>query len=309
MKTIFAAGILWFLPFFIYAQSPADSLFKVAETERRSRNYEQAETIYRALLTACTDYCEQEQISSCHILFPEPAVSDQLQALGFAQRSSHQYHWFNRDNGNQPYNSFDHFLADFKSRKRKDLKKERRQIDAQGVQLLRLTGDAIDSVLWDRFYDFYQLTYAKRSGHGGYLPKAFFQQIAATMPEQIMLVVALHRDDIIAGALNLFSSTTLFGRYWGCTKEAEFLHFEACYYQGIEFCIERGLQKFDAGAQGEHKVQRGFRPVATWSNHWIQHEGFREAIADFIDREAKQVQANIDTTRQWLPFKSECSLK
>ena len=168
---------------------------------------------------------------------------------------------------------------------------------------MRLVGTDIDKRLWDRFYDFYQLTYAKRSGHGGYLPKAFFQRIAETMPEQLLLVLAIQDDNAIAGALNLFSSTTLFGRYWGCVKEAEFLHFEACYYQGIEFCIERGLEKFDAGAQGEHKVQRGFRPMATWSNHWIGHEGFAEAVGDFIDREAEQVKGNIEATEEWLPFR------
>ncbi len=273
---------------------------RVAILEQRS---DDAAAIYQALASACKQQCTELGLSSCHILFSDKAVSDQLQAHQLMQRHSHQYHWFNRDKHGEAYGRFGDFLAEFKSRKRKDLNKERRQVAEQGVELVRLVGTDIDKRLWDRFYDFYQLTYAKRSGHGGYLPKAFFQRIAQTMPEQLLLVLAIQDDNAIAGALNLFSSTTLFGRYWGCVKEAEFLHFEACYYQGIEFCIERGLEKFDAGAQGEHKVQRGFRPMATWSNHWIGHERFAEAVGDFIDREAEQVKGNIEATEGWLPFR------
>lgn len=260
------------------------------------------DAIYQTLVDACKNECAQLDLSSCHFLFPEKSVSDTLKQQQLLQRHSHQYHWINQNKAGEPYTSFDDFLGEFKSRKRKDVKKERRLVAEQDVRLLRLTGADIDDDVWDVFYDFYQLTYAKRSGHGGYLPKAFFQTIAKTMPEQLLLVLAIQNDVAIAGALNLFSSTTLFGRYWGCTKAAEFLHFEACYYQGIEFCIERGLKKFDAGAQGEHKVQRGFRPVPTWSNHWIQHEGFRDAIQDFVVREAEQVKQNIAGTGKWLPF-------
>ena len=238
--------------------------------------------------------------------FKEP-VEKQFNKLAkqqLLQRHSHQYHWFNKNKSGDAYNDFDAFLKEFKSRKRKDVKKERQWINSQDIKLQRFTGKDIDSALWETFFDFYQRTYAKRSGHGGYLPKAFFQRIAETMPEQILLVLAFQNGIPIAGALNLFSSDTLFGRYWGCNQEAEFLHFEACYYQGIEFCIERGLKKFDAGAQGEHKVQRGFKPVNTWSNHWIQHPEFRQAIGNFINHEAEQVKTNIATTTQWLPFNS-----
>lgn len=263
------------------------------------------DSIYRVLTEACKHECERLKLSSCHFLFSEKSVSDGLQQQQLVQRHSHQYHWFNQNKHDQTYTSFEDFLTEFKSRKRKDLKKERRLVAEQDVRLLQLTGTDIKDDIWDTFYDFYQLTYAKRSGHGGYLPKAFFQAIAKTMPEQLLLVLAIQNDVVIAGALNLFSSTTLFGRYWGCTKSAEFLHFETCYYQGIEFCIERGLKKFDAGAQGEHKVQRGFRPTPTWSNHWIQHQGFRDAIQDFVEREAEQVKQNITHTREWLPFNSD----
>lgn len=263
---------------------------------------EKSDNIYQALIEACKNQCEELDISSLHFLYPEQSASDALTAQQLTQRYSHQYHWFNQNKSGEAYKDFDDFLAHLKSRKRKDLKKERRQVAEQNVELVRLTGDDITPELWDSFYHFYQRTYSKRSGHGGYLPKAFFQTIGESMPEQLLLVLAVQNEDIIAGALNLFSSNTLYGRYWGCSKEAEFLHFEACYYQGIEFCIERGLTKFDAGAQGEHKVQRGFKPVPTWSNHWIKQQDFREAIDDFIEREAEQVKQNIANTSEWLPF-------
>lgn len=263
-----------------------------------------SEAIYHSLTQACIQECEQLQLSSFHFLYPTESVSNKLAKQQLLQRHSHQYHWFNKDKSGDAYNDFDAFLNEFKSRKRKDVKKERQWINSQDIKLQRFTGKDIDSALWETFFDFYQRTYAKRSGHGGYLPKAFFQRIAETMPEQILLVLAFQNGIPIAGALNLFSSDTLFGRYWGCNQEAEFLHFEACYYQGIEFCIERGLKKFDAGAQGEHKVQRGFKPVNTWSNHWIQHPEFRQAIGNFINHEAEQVKTNIATTTQWLPFNS-----
>ena len=265
---------------------------------------DKSDEIYQALKEACIEQCEKFDLSSFHFLYSTKSVSDALANQQLTQRHSHQYHWFNENKDQNSFCDFEAFLGEFKSRKRKDIKKERQWVNDQGIKLLRLTGSDIDDALWDIFFDFYQRTYAKRSGHGGYLPKAFFQRIAQTMPEQILLVIALQDDTVIAGALNLFSSDTLFGRYWGCNQDAEFLHFEACYYQGIEFCIEKGLKKFDAGAQGEHKVKRGFRPINTWSNHWIKHPDFRVAINRFIKSEAEQVKTNIATTSQWLPFNS-----
>ena len=260
--------------------------------------------IFSEVIDACIEKCHKEDISSLHFLYPQQATSNRLASLATEQRASHQYHWFNRDKSTAPYRNFDHFLADLKSRKRKDIKRERRLIEEQNIQLIRLTGEEINTDVWDTFYHFYQLTYAKRSGHGGYLPKAFFKSLGKTMSEQLLLVLAKRDDRFIAGALNLFSSDTLYGRYWGCIESAESLHFEACYYQGIEFCIERQLEKFDAGAQGEHKIQRGFRPVPTWSNHWIKDPQFSQAIKRYIEQEAEQVQGNIKQASTYLPFKA-----
>jgi len=274
-----------------------------------------SQDLMKWLAGAMQEHCTSIGASSFHLLYPEGDVCRSLAAHGVTARHSYQYHWFNSTNGEQGalnqqgnlrqetmFNDFEHFCAHLKSRKRKVILKERREVVQQGITIERLVGDAITPEIWQRFYQFYQLTYAKRSGHGGYLNEEFFQKIGQTMADQLMLVVAKKDNEVIAGALNFFSSTTLYGRYWGCTEEAEFLHFEACYYQGIEFCIEKNLQRFDAGAQGEHKIQRGFRPVDTYSNHWIAHPGFREAINDYIDQERQQNQQHMDLAAQKLPF-------
>ncbi len=236
--------------------------------------------------------------SSVHILLPDQEETSEWAKQNLMTRTTSQFHWFNDD-----YKDFEDFLQSFSSRKRKNLKKERRRIIEQGVSLQVLTGDEITPELWDVFYDFYQLTYAKRSGHGGYLQREFFDLLSESMPEHVMLVLAKSKDQFVAGALYFYSSTTLYGRYWGCTQEFEMLHFEACYYQGIEFCIARGLKKFDAGAQGEHKIQRGFTPTPIWSNHWIKDKQFSDAIGDFILRETQSTLAYIENAKEYLPFK------
>jgi predicted N-acyltransferase len=156
---------------------------------------------------------------------------------------------------------------------------------------------------WEKFYHFYQLTYAKRSGHGGYLTREFFLDTAAGMGQQVVMVLAYHGDNAVAGALYFRSSDTLYGRYWGCEREFDCLHFEACYYQGIEYCIANGLARFDPGAQGEHKIQRGFRPVHTWSNHWIADSRLAEAVGDFTRREAQHNLHYQASAAELLPFK------
>ena len=149
--------------------------------------------------------------------------------------------------------------------------RERARVAEQGLELATLTGGEISDEDWSRFYRFYQLTYAKRSGHGGYLTRDFFLETAPGLGDQVVMTVARHGGTAVAGALYFRSRDTLYGRYWGCQSEFDCLHFEACYYQGIEYCIKHGLSRFDPGAQGEHKIQRGFRPVSTWSNHWPMH--------------------------------------
>ncbi len=247
---------------------------------------------------AVEQFARQQEISSWHLLFPPTAESQLLLEHGMHQRQAVQFHWFN-DN----YGSFDEFLAGFSSRKRKSLKRERRRIEEQGLVLERLVGDQISSEHWDFFHRCYQFTYAKRSGHGGYLTREFFTEVAAAMGEQVILVLARDGEAPVAGAVDFRSGDTLFGRYWGCLREYDCLHFEACYYQGIEFCIEHGIGRFDPGAQGEHKIQRGFRPVQTYSNHWIADPRLSAAVEDFTHRERPGTEAYLQEAATLLPFK------
>lgn len=258
-------------------------------------------TVFKFVTENIRRLAEEEKVSSIHFLFPTPEDSAQLRALGFPQRRGAQYHWFN-----QGFESFDEFLATFSSRKRKNLSKERRRVSEQNLQLVTLEGCDVSPEIWQRFYYFYQMTYAKRSGHGGYLEQDFFEKIAQTLSEHIVLVLTYdhNRDgEIIAGALNFRDDKTLYGRYWGCIVEYEFLHFEACYYQGIEYCIANKLDKFDPGAQGEHKIKRGFTPIETWSNHWVADDEFRVAIDDFLLRDNQSVARYIEQAKTQLPFK------
>lgn len=236
-------------------------------------------------------------ISSWHILFPEKSESDELLSNGLLRRTACQFHWHNRD-----YQTFDDFLQTFSSRKRKNLRKERDSVRQQGVTFEHLTAAEISETIWDKFYLFYQSTYHVR-GQRGYLSRDFFSRIAKSMPENILLVMAKKADRYIAGALSFKDQKNLYGRYWGCMQDFQFLHFETCYYQGIEFCIKNKLQGFDSGAQGEHKIQRGFEPIKTWSNHWIADQRFAEAIADFSLREASYIETYINDAKTLLPFR------
>ena len=259
-----------------------------------------AEDSWPMLLEGVRALAQRRGISSWHILFPEPALAEQLAALGMHTRHAVQFHWFNRN-----YQDFDDFLATFSSRKRKALRRERRRVVEQGITLRTLTGDEISPADWQTFHRFYQLTYAKRSGHGGYLTREFFTRTAAAMGAQVVMVLAEQGGRDVAGALYFCSDTTLFGRYWGCEEELDCLHFEACYYRGIEYCIERGLQRFDPGAQGEHKIQRGFEPTRTLSCHWIAHPELSRAVGEFTREEQTHVEAYRREAATLLPFRSE----
>lgn len=239
-------------------------------------------------------------ISSLHILFPDASAAADFSRLGLSERWGAQYHWFNRG-----YASFDDFLATFASRKRKNLRKERERVAQQGIELEVLEGAQIAASDWDDFYRFYALTYAKRSGHAGYLNAEFFKQIGAALPQHIVLTLAHWRGERIGGALCFRDSRTLYGRYWGCVREFEFLHFEACYYQGIDYCIRHGLAHFDPGAQGEHKIQRGFEPIKTLSYHWLKDDDFRVAVDNFLDRERAAIDAHIAAAAELLPFRRD----
>jgi hypothetical protein len=250
-------------------------------------------------LSAIRDLARRQDISSWHLLFPDRKTSEQLLQEQTHQRSATQFHWFNHD-----YNDFDDFLAGFTSRKRKSLKRERKRVEEQGLELRTLVGNEIGQQDWERFHQFYQLTYAKRSGHGGYLTREFFTETAPALGDQVIMVQARLDGAAVAAALYFRSSDTLYGRYWGCRQEFDCLHFEACYYQGIEFCIRHGLKRFDPGAQGEHKIQRGFQPVKTFSNHWIADPQLSAAVGDFTRREAHHTEAYMSDAQTLLPFKT-----
>jgi len=238
----------------------------------------------------------QTGASSWHGLFlPQPVLQGAPKSL--LHRLGAQYHWFN-----QNYRDFDDFLDRFNSRKRKAVRRERKRVEEQGIRLRRIQGSAISREQLDLFYRFYQMTYLKR-GRQGYLTPDFFHRLHQSMPEQLLLILAEREGSAIAAALCFVGDDTLYGRYWGCVEEHDCLHFEACYYQGIEFCIEQGLSRFDPGAQGEHKIQRGFEPIPTGSLHWIAHPGVETAVRDFLQQETHAMQEQMEALRGWLPFK------
>lgn len=239
----------------------------------------------------------QLNASSWHMLFPQQHQMEMITNPDFMPRLGAQYHWFNRN-----YRDFAHFLESFSSRKRKNLRKERDKVIAQGITLHTYQGHQIsDQLLYD-FYRFYQNTYLKR-GRRGYLTPDFFTRLRDSMPEQLVLVVAQKEGSAVAAALSLRSSTTLYGRYWGCQERFDNLHFETCYYQGIEYCIREGLTRFDPGAQGEHKISRGFTPIETWSLHYIDEPAFRQPIARFLAEEQDLMREQIAELTTWLPFR------
>ncbi len=239
----------------------------------------------------------QRGISSWHCLFPVPQQAELLRSLGLSIREGVQFHWFN-----QGYRDFNDFLQTLSASKRKMLKRERRRVSEQGVSLLRIAGPDVSALQWQAFFQFYTMTYLKR-GSQPYLNLAFFQQIAATMGEQLLLVLAVKDEKYVGAALSFVGSDTLYGRYWGCYEEYNSLHFEACYYQGLDYCIEHGLKQFDSGAQGEHKISRGFEPITTYSAHWLKDARFAQAIGQFLIREQKAVQFYKQDAATYLPFK------
>ncbi len=253
--------------------------------------------VMRVLLAFIKLHSQQQNISSWHCLFPEPQQAEQLKESGLSIREGVQFHWFNKG-----YRDFNDFLGTMNASKRKMLKRERRRVSEQGISLLQIAGDEVSEQQWQIFYRFYAMTYLKRSSQP-YLNLAFFQQIAATMGNFLLLILAFKDDNPIAAALSFVGADTLYGRYWGCYEEYNSLHFEACYYQGLDYCIEHGLKRFDSGAQGEHKISRGFEPVTTYSAHWIKDPGFAKAIDHFLVREQQYMQNYKQDAATYLPFK------
>lgn len=237
------------------------------------------------------------ETSSLHVLFPPEAEAREMQDAGMLLRRSVQFHWENRG-----YANFEEFLAYLTSVKRKKIRQERHRVRETGVQLRRLTGNEIGEAQWDLFARCYSSTY--RAHHSTpYLNLTFFEQLGQALPEHLLMVIAELDGKPVASALNIFTPTTLYGRYWGALRHVPLLHFEVCYYQAMEFCIERRIRVFEGGAQGEHKLARGFMPVQTWSAHWLQHPEFSDAVENFLTRESAGIERYADELNERSPFR------
>jgi predicted N-acyltransferase len=250
------------------------------------------------LLTAARDAAGDLGASSLHVLFPPDAEKQELERLGFLARKSCQFHWHN-----DGYENFEEFLGRFTAEKRKKAKRERRRIAEAGISFEHLRGDEPSAADWDAILDFYSRTFLRR-GRPPYLNREFFAEIATTMPEQLLIVLARHGGAPIAAAICFRSNSTLYGRYWGSLADFHSLHFETCYYQGIEYCIRERLTCFEPGTQGEHKISRGFTPQAVWSCHWLRDPLFQSAIEDFLQRETPHVDAYIDEIHEHVPYRA-----
>jgi uncharacterized protein len=250
------------------------------------------------LIAAAEAMVAEHDLSSAHATFITEEQKPLFEAAGWMIRTGSQFHWFN-----EGYRDFGDFLAALSSRKRKAIRKEREA--AQGaVEIRHLTGAEIGKAEWDAFWDFYQDTGSRKWGQP-YLTRPFFTLLSERMGDKVLLMLAYRDGKPVAGALNLIGGDTLYGRYWGCTEDIPFLHFELCYYQAIDAAIARGLSRVEAGAQGEHKLARGYRPVPTWSAHYIPHAGFRRAVEDFIVREARAMEEQIELLDEMAPFRKE----
>ena len=259
-----------------------------------ARYNEIADTLINSVLS----FAEKSQISSFHCLFTNEKDTEYFNKNPhFMMRLGCQFHWTNNN-----YKSFTHYLDYLTSKKRKQIKRERRIVKEQDIEFEILNGHEATEFHWDTYHRFYESTFERKSGMPT-LSNSFFKEIANTMPENIVLVLARYQGKYVASAFNLKGTDTLYGRHWGCNEDFDNLHFEACYYQGLEYCIEHGLKYFEPGAQGEHKIARGFMPTKTWSAHWIAHPQFRQSISNFLAHETKGMLHYIDELNEHSPFK------
>lgn len=256
-------------------------------------------TLIGTLATATQRYATAHGISSWHVLFPRQQDCETLAGHGLLLRKDCQFHWHNRG-----YATFDDFLGELRSAKRKKLRRERRRIQESGITFRQLGGADLTADVWRAIMPHYADSFLRR-GHAPYLNEAFFNIVTARMPEQILVILAEYRHEPIASAIFFHSDNALFGRYWGSTARYHSLHFETCYYQGIEYCIAQGLQHFEPGTQGEHKISRGFEPTETWSAHWLSHPQFADAVDTFLDRERASTDDYIDAVRGHVPFRRD----
>ena len=259
-----------------------------------------APELRRILGLALAQIASQAELSSVHVNFAGEDDWRLLGEIGYLQRTGVQFHW-----DNHGYGSFDDFLAQLSSRKRKVIRKERREVLESGIEFHVLRGDRILTEHWDAFFGFYMDTGDRKWGTP-YLNRRFFDLLGDGLGDRVVLLLCRRQGRWIAGALNLLGADTLYGRYWGCVEDHRFLHFETCYYRAIDFAIEHGLQRVEAGAQGEHKIQRGYLPVRTHSAHWITHAGLRDAVARFLEEETRHVDWEVEAIlRDYTPFRRE----
>jgi predicted N-acyltransferase len=251
------------------------------------------------LIAGALEVATELRVSSLHVLFPLEGERERLAAAGLLSRKACQFHWHN-----DGYTNFDDFLARFSSAKRKKAKRERRRVAEAEIVFEHLRGDEPTEAEWDAIFEFYSRTFERR-GRPPYLNRAFFNEIARTMPENLVLILARFRGAPIACAICFRGGDTLYGRYWGSAADFHSLHFETCYHQGIEYCIRERLARFEPGTQGEHKISRGFTPSATWSCHWLGDRDFHDAVADFLARETHHVDAYMDELDEHVPYRSD----
>lgn len=252
-----------------------------------------------AAISGLVQVTEKMGLSSLHVTFPTEDEAARMEKAGLIRRMGQQFHWPNRG-----YESFDDFLGALTSRKRRQIRKERREVHEAGLDVRTLTGDEIEERHWDAFFQFYVDTYDRKWGQP-YLTREFFSRIGETMPDRVVLVMAELGGMPVAGALNLRGEDALYGRNWGSAADFRFLHFEACYYQAIEFAIAHGISSVEAGTQGQHKLQRGYVPVPTWSAHYIADPDFRRAIADFCRRETEAIGQEMEMLEKHTPYRQD----
>ncbi|MDH3439189.1 MAG: GNAT family N-acetyltransferase [Gammaproteobacteria bacterium] len=251
------------------------------------------------LLEVARSFMSDNDYSSLHVLFPEESELAALASSGFKIRKDCQFHWHNQD-----YDDFDDFLATFSSAKRKKVRRDRRHVREQGIRFRRYSGSEADAAVWKDVYELISITFLRR-GSLPYFSLDFFQEISRRLPENILLVVAEKNRMPIAAAVFYDTSNALYGRYWGADAHYNALHFETCYYQGIDYCIEKKRQRFEPGTQGEHKISRGFTPVNTWSAHWLERPEFFNAVGRFLQEETRHVDYYMDVVNAHSPYKNE----
>ena len=246
---------------------------------------------------ALGELTRRHKVSSAHVTFAQEDEWLILSELGYLRRTDQQFHWIDKD-----YGDFDGFLATLASRKRKAIRKERREALASGLEITWITGSDITEAHWDAFFGFYMDTGSRKWGRP-YLNRRFFSLLGERLGEHVLLIMANRDGHTIAGALNLIGSDTLYGRYWGCQEDHPCLHFEVCYYQAIDFALANGLARVEAGAQGAHKLARGYMPVSTFSAHYIADAGFHRAVEDYLERERQHVAYENEALAQQGPFR------